>query len=86
MSRSIRTRTTAEHRGNFNAQLSKRSEISVAGGYTDRRLRSPFNGSFFQGIQIQGLRHPDSARHSTATPRSFSATSCRCSSPKRNAA
>ena len=46
------------YRGNFNAQLSKRSEISVAGGYTDRRLRSPFNGSFFQGIQIQGLTAP----------------------------
>jgi TonB-linked SusC/RagA family outer membrane protein len=46
------------YRGNFNAQVSKRSELSVAGSYTDRRLRSPFNGSFFQGIQIQGLTAP----------------------------
>lgn len=46
------------YRGNFSAQLSKRSELSVAGSYTDRELRSPFNGSFFQGIQIQGLTAP----------------------------
>ena len=46
------------YRGNFNAQISRLSELSVAGSYTDRRLRSPFNGSFFQGIQIQGLTAP----------------------------
>jgi len=45
-------------RGNFNAQLSPRSELAVSGMYTDRRTRSPFNGSFFQGIQIQGLTAP----------------------------
>lgn len=45
-------------RGNFNAQVSNRSELSVAGSYTNRRLRTPFNGSFFQGIQIQGLTAP----------------------------
>jgi len=45
-------------RGNFNAQLTPRSELSVSGGFTDRRMRTPFNGSFFQGIQIQGLTAP----------------------------
>jgi hypothetical protein len=45
-------------RGNFNAQLTARSELAVSGGYTDRRMRTPFNGSFFQGIQIQGLTAP----------------------------
>lgn len=45
-------------RGNFNAQLTPRSELAVSGSYTDRRMRTPFNGSFFQGIQIQGLTAP----------------------------
>lgn len=46
------------YRGNFSAQVSSLSELSVAGSYTDREIRSPFNGSFFQGIQIQGLTAP----------------------------
>lgn len=45
-------------RGNFNAQLTSRSELAVSGAFTDRRMRTPFNGSFFQGIQIQGLTAP----------------------------
>lgn len=45
-------------RGNFNAQLSSNSDLAVSSSYSDRRLRTPFNGSFFQGIQIQGLTAP----------------------------
>jgi len=45
-------------RGNFNAQLSNNSEITVSSAYSDRRLRTPFNGSFIQGIQVQGLLAP----------------------------
>jgi TonB-linked SusC/RagA family outer membrane protein len=45
-------------RGNFNAQLSSNSELTLSSAYTDRRLRTPFNGSFIQGIQIQGLLAP----------------------------
>jgi len=45
-------------RGNFSAQLGGKSELNVSGLYTDRSTRSPFNGSFFQGIQIQALTAP----------------------------
>jgi len=50
--------TEMSFRGNFDAQLSHNSEITVSSAYTDRNLRTPFNGSFFQGIQIQGLTAP----------------------------
>ncbi len=50
--------TEMSFRGNFDAQLSDNSELTVSSAYTDRKLRTPFNGSFFQGIQIQGLTAP----------------------------
>jgi len=45
-------------RGNFSMGIGGNATLTATSGYFDRELRTPFEGSFFQGIQTQGITAP----------------------------
>ncbi|MFM8301050.1 MAG: SusC/RagA family TonB-linked outer membrane protein [Gemmatimonadota bacterium] len=45
-------------RGNFTADLRKDLSLNVSTAYTNRQLQTPFNASYFQGIQTQAVTAP----------------------------
>lgn len=45
-------------RGNFTADLRKDLSLNFSSAYTNRQLQTPFNASYFQGIQTQAITAP----------------------------
>lgn len=45
-------------RGNFTADLRKDLSLNLSTAYTNRELQTPFNASYFQGIQTQAVTAP----------------------------